>query len=607
MCGIIGYSGNANAVNELTQNLKKLEYRGYDSAGISVFTDSGILTVKSEGRISNIENIINNQYAHTVSVCGIGHTRWATHGKADSINAHPHCTENVSLVHNGIIENYKQLKAMLESKGCSFVSETDSEVIAVLLDYEYKRDKNPERAIQTVTEQLNGSYACAVLFKDIKNTVYAFKNESPLIFAETNNGNFISSDICAVKQYTDKYFVLNNKEILIMSASETAVFDKNNHKADKKPIKISEEKDVGKGNFAHYMLKEIHDTPEAIKKTLEKYTADGKPNFYNTELTELLKNTDRIFITACGTALNAGKVGKAYFEKYAKIPTYFYIASEFRYYTPMLKKSDCVIFITQSGETADTLACIKKVKELGIKTVAIVNTVNSTAEREADIVLFTNSGREFAVASTKAYSAAVSLLYSLALFAGEIKGEITQKQERDRLEELYNGIPPIISDILANQQKIKNLSKKYANSDNIFFIGRGKDYYTAEESALKLKEISYIHSESYPAGELKHGTIALIEEGTPVFAVACEDSTYDKMLVNINEVKARGARVLLVSNKDSSAEVNTDDTFIIKCPYTDLFPLPNAVFFQLFAYYTAVIKDKDVDKPRNLAKSVTVE
>lgn len=608
MCGIIGYCGNENATEKLIDGLKKLEYRGYDSSGISVFSQDGTLTVKSKGRIENIEKILNSSFKDTKSNCGIGHTRWATHGKPSDRNAHPHSTENVCIVHNGIIENYLPIKRELEELGYTFLSETDSEVIAVLAEHEYLKSQNAENTVREVQKKIKGSYACAIIFKNRKDTVYAIRNESPLIAAATSSGNFISSDIYAVKAYTDKYIIPNDGDMLVMTDKSIDIYDKDEQLTAPHFFSVlKDNRSDGKNDFPHYMIKEIFDSPAAIKNTCSMYTMNGLP-YFNEEIADLLSNkAERLFIIACGTALNAGKIGKTFFEKYTNLSVFCETASEFRYYPPKLKSGDIAFFITQSGETADTIACLKYVKEKGIKTTAIVNTQNSSIARYADSVLYTQAGTEIAVASTKAYTAQCSLLYLLAISTGLNQKNLTPDEAYAKVCELHENLPPAVSNILADFDRIKKLSEKYSNEDNAFFIGRGADYYLCEESALKLKEISYIHAEAYPAGELKHGTIALIEKNTPVFAVASDGKTYIKTVSNIDEVKARGARVLLVTDKNDADAADIDDIYIIKCKNSDLFPVCSAIFFQLFAYYSAVINGKDPDKPRNLAKSVTVE
>lgn len=610
MCGIIGYSGNENAVPKLIYGLKALEYRGYDSAGIAVFEKDGITTVKAKGRIQNVENKLNAEYPALVSPCGIGHTRWATHGEPSDINSHPHGTENLMLVHNGIIENYISLKNFLTEQGYTFVSQTDTEVAAKIIDYYYKATRDPFRAIRSALEKISGSYAFGILFADYPDTIFATRKDSPLIVAVSDKGNYIASDIPAVLKHTNRYYQLEQGEIAVVKADSVEVFDQN-QKPVQKTLKVADwDIDAAeKGGYEHFMIKEIHEEPSAVVKTVRPRVKDGLPNLGLPELSdEKLCSFERIHMVACGTAMHAGLIGKTAVEKLARIPVEVEIASEFRYKNPILGKKDLVIIISQSGETADTLAALRLSKERGAYTLAVVNVAGSSIAREADSTLYTWAGPEISVASTKAYTVQAALLYLFAIKLALCAETLSEEKAKELLNKLLCDVPQAIEKAFALSDLTESIAKKYKNVHDLFFIGRGLDYDTAQEASLKLKEISYIHSEAYAAGELKHGTISLITDGTPVVAICTQDALYDKMVSNIKEVRARGAKVILLCKEGAHGTSDIADDVVVLPETDELFmPIPTMTVLQLFAYYTSVLLGCDVDKPRNLAKSVTVE
>lgn len=609
MCGIIGYSGRENALPILLEGLTHLEYRGYDSAGVALLRENFITVVKSAGKLSALKqktaecNVVD-------AYCGIGHTRWATHGEPNDVNSHPHGTQNVSVVHNGIIENHEELKAFLEEKGYVFVSETDTEAAALLIDFLYRRDKNPVLALSEARKHLKGSYAICVLFRDIKGSIYAMRKESPLIAAESDDGCFAASDIPAVLKYTNKYYRIDEDEICVIAEDKVSFIGKDGEAR----IKTAETADwdrkaAEKGGYAHFMIKEIHEEPEALIRTLRPRIKDGLISLEIPYLTEeKIRSFERIHITACGTAMHAGLIGKFAIEKMARIPVNVEIASEFRYKNPIIGKNDLCIVISQSGETADTLAALRLAKEKGAYTLALVNVSGSSIAREAHSVLYTWAGPEIAVASTKAFTVQIALMYLIALVLARAGGRLDIGTEKLLTTELVSKVPELLGKALETENECAEIAKKYMDSKSIFFIGRGIDFYLGEEAALKLKEISYIHCESYAAGELKHGTISLVTDGTPVFALISSEDTLSKMISNIKEVKARGARVFLMCKETIDVPDGLADD-IIKVPaLSDLFmPFTMALVFQLVAYYASFYLGYDVDKPRNLAKSVTVE
>ncbi len=610
MCGIIGYSGSENAVPILLSGLHALEYRGYDSAGIAVFEDGGITTVKSKGRISEVEKLISEKYDGLSSECGIGHTRWATHGEPSDKNSHPHSTENVTLVHNGIIENYTEIKDFLCGKGYVFVSDTDTETALKLLDYNYRLLGDKFAAIKATIGKIRGAYAFVIIFRDEPGTVYAIRNASPLIAAKNNTGTFIASDITAVLKYTRSYYRIDENEIAVLKKDDISFFTLDGKPVKKELLSVTWDVDAAeKGGYDHFMLKEIHEEPDSVVKTVHSRLKDGLPFFDIDSLTdERVKSIGRIHIVACGTAMHAGLAGKFAIEKLARIPVTVDIASEFRYNNPILSKNDIFIAISQSGETADTLAALRMAKAEGLYTLSVVNVVGSSVARESDGVIYTWAGPEIAVASTKAYVVQICILYMLAVKLALSEGKLTEEKAREYMDVLQNDAPKAIEKVLEKEDEIRALSEKLKDADDMFFIGRGVDSCLAQEASLKLKEVSYIHSEAYAAGELKHGTISLIVEGVPVIAIATEPKLYEKTISNIKECKARGASSLLICDEDFpvSSDVATD---ILRIPHIDelFMPIPTCCAFQLIAYYTAVLRGCDVDKPRNLAKSVTVE
>lgn len=606
MCGIVGYAGAKDAAEVLIDGLRHLEYRGYDSAGIAIFEGNNIQVIKSKGRLDDLEAKME-QEGRPKGTVGIGHTRWATHGEPSDINSHPHGNKVVSIVHNGIIENYMEIKAFLEEKGYVFESETDTETIAKLLDYYYNGD--PLEAIRSVLAKIHGSYALGIVFRDFPEKVFATRKDSPLIAGVGEGENFIASDVPAILKYTRNYYLLGQDEIVELTKDYVKVTDINGDEIHKELMTADWDVEAAeKGGFPHFMIKEIHEQPAAITNTLSPRIVDGLPQFGLPNLTdELLASFKNIHIVACGTAMHAGMIGKYLTERLARIPVNVDIASEFRYRDPILDKHDLVIIISQSGETADTLAALRLAKERGAYTLAIVNVVGSSIAREADDVIYTWAGPEIAVASTKAYSVQVAIMYLVAFKLALVKGMLTEKQVKEYCQILLQ-IPESIKTMLDDTSNCQYFASKFQNAHSLFYIGRGLDYALSMEGSLKLKEISYIHSESYAAGELKHGTISLITDDVPVVAVATQSQLYEKTISNIKEVNARGAKVLLICKE--GAEVGSDVTdYLLRVPaYDDIFmPLITIVPLQLFAYYTAVLRGCDVDKPRNLAKSVTVE
>ena len=609
MCGIVGYVGKRDAADVLMDGLSKLEYRGYDSAGIAVFENEMIKVAKSKGRLADLKGKMEKE-GKPVGHAGIGHTRWATHGEPSDRNSHPHGGGNVTLVHNGIIENYKKLKEFLLSKGRTFASDTDTEVIAQLLDYYYVENHgNPVEAIVKVLKDLEGSYALGVVFADFPDRVFALRKESPLIVGIGENESFIASDVTAILQYTKNYYLLEPGEIAVLSRQGAKVYDLHYQKIEKE-LKTADwdVSEAEKGGYEHYMLKEIHEQPEAIKKTITPRIENGLPNLEECGITpERLMQFRKIHIVACGTAMHAGMVGKYVIEKLAKISVNVDIASEFRYREPLVSEGDLVIIISQSGETADSLAALRLAKELGAKTLAIVNAKGSSIAREADMLIYTHAGPEIAVASTKAYMVQIAVMYLFAFELALANKKIDETECR-RLTALLQGTPEKITEILEHKEMTQMIASELITADSLLYIGRGLDYALSMEGSLKLKEISYIHSESYAAGELKHGTISLITEEMPVIAVATQQNLFDKTISNIKEVKARGAKVVLVSRDSYQPEKDVADFKFGLPDYEDLLmPMLAVVPLQLIAYYTAVLKGTDVDKPRNLAKSVTVE
>ena len=606
MCGIVGYVGKRNAQNVLLDGLEKLEYRGYDSAGVALALDGGIRVVKSKGRLAELRKKLELQ-ALAESGCGIGHTRWATHGEPSDVNSHPHSTPRVSIVHNGINENYGILKERLIAKGYTFESETDTEVLVKLIDSCYEGE--PLQAIHEALSMVRGSYALAVLFRDFPDTVFAVKRESPLIVGWGEGENFVASDIPALLKYTRRYSVLEEGDLAVVTREGIRFYNEFAEPVEREVLTADWDMEAAeKGGYPHFMLKEINEQPAAITATVSPRVENSLPDLRIPELSdEKLRGIGTIHLVACGTAMHAGMVGKSAIEALARVPAEVDIASEFRYRDPILNKNDLVIIISQSGETSDTLAALKLAKSRGVPVLAIVNVVGSSIARAADYVLYTYAGPEIAVASTKAYMVQMCVLYLFALRLAYARGAQTEAETRRLTAELLRA-SEVIKPRLADCEQIKYLASRFVNTQSCFFIGRGFDYSLSLEGSLKLKEISYVHSDAYAAGELKHGTISLITDGVPVIALATQKKVYEKTISNVKETKSRGAKVLLFTTKDAVVPDGVADYVVRLDDYDDLLmPLQLIVPLQLFAYYMAVLRGCDVDKPRNLAKSVTVE
>ena len=606
MCGIVGYVGKRSAQDVLLDGLEKLEYRGYDSAGVALAQEGGIRVVKSKGRLDALRQKLAVQ-ALAESSCGIGHTRWATHGEPSDVNSHPHSTPRVSIVHNGIIENYGALQERLAARGYTFESETDTEVLVKLIDSCYHGE--PLQAMHEALGMVRGSYALAVLFKDFPDTIFAVKKESPLIVGWGEGENFVASDIPALLKYTRDYSVLEEGDLAVVTAQGIRFYNAFGEPVERQRLTADWDQEAAeKGGYPHFMLKEINEQPAAITATVSPRVEDGLPDLRIPELTdERLRSIGTVHLVACGTAMHAGMVGKVAIETLARVPAEVDIASEFRYRDPILNKDDLVIIISQSGETSDTLAALKLAKSRGVPVLAIVNVVGSSIARAADYVLYTYAGPEIAVASTKAYVVQMCVLYLFALRLAYARGKLEEAETKRLTAELLRA-GEVIKPRLDDCEQIKYLASRFVNTQSCFFIGRGFDYALSLEGSLKLKEISYVHSDAYAAGELKHGTISLITDGVPVIALATQKQVYEKTISNAKETKSRGARVILFTTKDAVVPEGVADYIVRLDEYEDLLmPLQLIVPLQLFAYYMAVLRGCDVDKPRNLAKSVTVE
>ncbi len=606
MCGIVGYVGKRSAQDVLLDGLEKLEYRGYDSAGVALAQEGGIRVVKSKGRLDALRQKLAVQ-ALAESSCGIGHTRWATHGEPSDVNSHPHSTPRVSIVHNGIIENYGALKERLAARGYTFESETDTEVLVKLIDSCYHGE--PLQALHEALGMVRGSYALAVLFKDFPDTIFAVKKESPLIVGWGEGENFVASDIPALLKYTRDYSVLEEGDLAVVTAQGIRFYNAFGEPVERQRLTADWDQEAAeKGGYPHFMLKEINEQPAAITATVSPRVEDGMPDLRIPELTdERLRSIRTVHLVACGTAMHAGMVGKVAIETLARVPAEVDIASEFRYRDPILNKDDLVIIISQSGETSDTLAALKLAKSRGVPVLAIVNVVGSSIARAADYILYTYAGPEIAVASTKAYVVQMCVLYLFALRLAYARGKLEEAETKRLTAELLRA-GEVIKPRLDDCEQIKYLASRFVNTQSCFFIGRGFDYALSLEGSLKLKEISYVHSDAYAAGELKHGTISLITDGVPVIALATQKQVYEKTISNAKETKSRGARVILFTTKDAVVPEGVADYIVRLDEYEDLLmPLQLIVPLQLFAYYMAVLRGCDVDKPRNLAKSVTVE
>ncbi len=608
MCGIVGYIGVKQAAPIVLDGLSRLEYRGYDSAGIAVFDGENIHYKKSIGRLKVLENMTRCGQDMPGFTC-IGHTRWATHGVPSNENAHPHFNkkETIAVVHNGIIENYLELKKYLKKKGYEFISDTDTEVLAHLLDYYDKG--NPMEAIFRMLRRVEGSYALGILFAEYPDTLFAARKDSPLIVGQNEDGCFIASDVPAILKYTRNVTYVDNQEIVRLRADHMHFFNIDEEEIQKESVWIDWDADAAeKAGYEHFMLKEMYEQPKTITDTISPRIQNGDIRIEELGMSDReLADVKKIHIVACGSAYHAGVTGKYVIERLARIPVEVDLASEFRYRDPILEEGAMVIVVSQSGETADTLAALREAKKRGFRILGIVNVVGSSIAREADNVLYTWAGPEIAVATTKAYSAQLTALYLLAMKLAKVKGTVGEKEFAD-LMAAFERLPHQVERLLNTKEQIQRFANRYLAAKDIFFIGRGIDYAISLEGSLKLKEISYIHSEAYAAGELKHGTISLIEEGTLVTAVSTQPELYQKMISNIVEVKARGAFVMAVTGEDNR-EIEKAADYVVYIPETaPVFANSLAIIpLQLFGYYVAVGRGCDVDKPRNLAKSVTVE
>ena len=608
MCGIVGYIGNEQAAPIILDGLSKLEYRGYDSAGMAIFDGAKLNIVKTAGRLKALEDLTHDGETMPGSV-GIGHTRWATHGQPTDANAHPHynSSETIALVHNGIIENFQALKNKLINHGYEFRSQTDTEVLVQLLDYYYKG--NPLEAITKVMHRVEGAYALGIIFADHPDEIFAVRKDSPLIVGRSDNAAYIASDVPAILKYTRDVYYIDNSEVVCLKAGELKFYTADEEEISKESTHIEwDAESVAKGGYEHFMMKEMYEQPKAVRETFEKHLEGDEIIIEELNMTDdEIKNLKKIHIVACGTAYHAGMAAKYVIEEMARISVELDMASEFRYRNPIIEPGALVIVISQSGETADTLQALRDSKEKGAKVLGIVNVVGSAIAREADSVMYTWAGPEIAVASTKAYSAQLIALYLLAMKFAHVRGTVSEEEYKSLLIDLRR-LPEQIELLLGNKEKIQRFANRYIVAKSIFFIGRGLDYSLSMEGSLKLKEISYLHSEAYAAGELKHGPISLIENGTLVMAALTQDNLYKKTVSNIVEVRARGAFVLaLTNNTHTDIEDNAD--YVIYIPTTSHYFTNSLAIIplQLFAYYIAVGKGCDVDKPRNLAKSVTVE
>ena len=608
MCGIVGYIGIDQAAPILLDGLEKLEYRGYDSAGIAVYNGTGIQMVKATGRLKVLYNLTQGG-ASLPGTAGIGHTRWATHGEPTDVNAHPHFNKDssIAVVHNGIIENYMKLKKKLEAHGYEFLSQTDTEVIVQMLDYYY--DGNPLETITKVMHRMEGSYALGIMFQDHPGEIYAVRKDSPLIVGQGTGGNFIASDVPAILKYTREVYYIENEEIVRLTDSSLTFYNIDEEELEKAPVMIEWDMNAAeKGGYAHFMLKEMHEQPKAVADTLNPRLRDGEIVIEELGMSDdEIRQIQKIYIVACGSAYHTGVTAKYVFEGLARIQVEVDLASEFRYRNPIFGENTLVIVVSQSGETADSLAALREAKANGVRVLGIVNVVGSSIAREADNVMYTWAGPEIAVATTKAYSTQLTAQYLLALKFAQARRLLNAEETASMVSDLKR-LPEQISLLLSHKENVQKFANRYLAAEHVFFIGRGIDYAISLEGSLKLKEISYIHSEAYAAGELKHGTISLIEDGRLVVAVLTQPSLYRKTISNIVEVKSRGAFVMAVTNVGNT-EVEKAADYVIYIPETNpYFANSLAVIpLQLFGYYVSIGKGLDVDKPRNLAKSVTVE
>ncbi len=612
MCGIVGYVGESQAAPLLLHGLSKLEYRGYDSAGIAVRNEStgDIQIIKAKGRLHALSEKTDDGHAVT-GTCGIGHTRWATHGEPSEVNAHPHCTEDKSivLVHNGIIENYQEIREKLLKAGYTFYSETDTEIATKLIDYYYKKTGTPLEALSRAMLRIRGSYAFGILFADYPGKIFAARKDSPLIIGKNETGHFIASDVPAILDSVRNVYYIDNLEIAELSREEVHFYDIDRNEIEKELVEIKwNEEAAEKGGYEHFMLKEIFEQPKAVRDTMNAYIKDGRIDFSSVGLDdEIIRDLERVYIVACGSAYHVGMAAKYVIESMSDISVEVDLGSEFRYRDPKLAKNSIVIIISQSGETADSIAALRLSKEKGVPVLGIVNVVGSSIARESDYVLYTYAGPEIAVATTKAYSTQLIAVYLLAVQAGHVQGVLTDEQYAAYLKELAT-LPDKIQKVLDDKERIQWFASKYSNAKDVFFIGRGLDYAICQEGSLKMKEVSYVHSEAYAAGELKHGTISLIEDGTLVVGVLTQSDLYEKTISNLVEVGSRGAYLMAVTTYGNYSIEDTAD-FTVYVPKTDeCFATTLAIIpLQLMGYYVSVARGLDVDKPRNLAKSVTVE
>lgn len=607
MCGIVGFVGSDQCADFLVTALKRLEYRGYDSAGIAVFSGGRIKTVKAKGKISEGLEEKLREDGRPDGVCGMGHTRWATHGEPSDINSHPIGNGRVTVVHNGIIENYREIKTFLSDHGYGFESETDTEAVAKLIDYYYSGD--PVDAIAKTMRDIDGAYALGIMFRDFPDRIYGIRRESPLIVGKGKGENFIASDVTAILDRTKDYYLLEQDEIAVIKKDRIKFLD--SHGFDIQKEMKTADWDITaaqKGGYEHFMLKEIHEQPQAVRNAVSPRIKDGLPCFDECGLTdERLINYKHIFIIGCGSAMHAGMVGKYVIEELSRSPVIVDIASEFRYRDPLISKDDLCVIISQSGETADTLAALKLANNIGADTLALVNVAGSTIAREASMVMYTNAGPEISVCSTKAYAVQAAFMYLIAFRVALARGAISEERCRELTSELMS-VPELIEKCIESKERYQYVASKLINAKSLLYVGRGLDYALSMEGSLKLKEISYIHSESYAAGELKHGTISLIDRDTPVIAVATQSALMEKTMSNVKEVKSRGAMVVMICREETDVDSESVDHKVGIPSVSDLLmPLVTTVPLQMIAYYTAVLLGRDVDMPRNLAKSVTVE
>lgn len=606
MCGIIGFTGKLQAAEILIGGLERLEYRGYDSAGIAVRQEDGTKIVKTTGKVAELRK--KASLADDISgTCGIGHTRWATHGGVTDTNAHPHVAGNVTLIHNGIIENYKELAAALKEKGYEAVSETDTEVAAMLIDSLY--DGDPFKALKAADQQLDGAYGFCIMFKDRPGEIYCMRNASPLVAVSTDDGAFIASDMVALLPYSKDYFVVPEEHIVVMTKDGIKLYTMDQEEVSPKMLHVDWDTTAAqKGGYDFFMQKEIFEQPDALQNTVMPRLHNGRADFSADNISDdIFKGINRVVVTACGTAMHAGLVGRHLIESMLRIPVTVELSSEFRYMNPILDDHTLVIVVTQSGETADSLAALRLANERGAKTISIVNVKGSSIARESDYVLYTHAGPEIAVASTKAFSVQCAGMYLIALKLAEVNNMMTDEEMAKYCDNFQEAIATV-APVLEMDEKIKGIAEKIKDTFSAFYLGRSLDYAIASEGSLKLKEISYVNSEAYCAGELKHGTISLVTEGVPIIAIATQENVLPKLMANVEEVKARGAHVIMVTDKDMSSYEGI---------YDDLIQVPNVddrfgtfgvtVALQLLAYHVTVFRGYDVDQPRNLAKSVTVE